>query len=189
MAIGRMGHCVQSFGEEVTTTGDAVQRYALGTLREEESSTSGRGCESYRYVYHNEATVATVAGGLAYGGGTLGAYWEVGMDISDVKPGFARGVFQSVLTNTYYGWIKTRGYEASLKKKIGTNRDWLAGDFLVAGSAASCDGMAEAWVSASTGESKVSGDEVHRALERIVGYAASTALSTTLVGKAYIDLE
>lgn len=189
MAIGRMGHCVQSFGEEVTSTGESIQRYALGTLREEESGTSGRGCESYRYVYQNEATVTVAAGGLAYGGQTLGNYWEVGMDVSDVVPGFARGVYQSVLGNTKYGWIKTRGYEASLKKRIGTNRDWLKGDFLVAGSAASTDGMAEAWVSASTGESKVSGDEVHRALERIVGYAASTALSTTLVGKAYIDLE
>jgi hypothetical protein len=185
----RLGHCVQSFGEDVTTTGDSIQRYALGTLREEESSTAAQGCFSYRYVYKNETTVTAAAGGLAYAGGTLGNYWEVGMDISDVKPGFARGVFQSALGDTKYGWIMTRGYTASLKKRIGTNRNWLQGEFLVATDAASGDGMAEAWVSASTGESKVSGDEVHRALERIIGFAASTALSTTLAGKAYVDLE
>lgn len=178
-----------SFGDVVTSTGSATQLYPLGTMRIEESSTAGRGCETFRYVYHNEATVAAVAGGLAYRGGTLGASWEVGMDVSDVKPGLAVGVFQSVLANTQYGWVKTKGYEATFKKRIGTNRNWLQGDFLVAGDGASCDGMAEAWVSASTGESKVSGDEIHRALERIVGFAASTALSTTLVGKAYINLE
>lgn len=180
---------ILSFGDLVTTTGTAVQAYPLGTMRVEESSTSGRGCETFRYVYQNEATVTAAAGGIAYGGQTLGNYWEVGMDVSDVVPAFARGVYQSALTNTYYGWIKTKGYQSNLKKRIGTNRDWLKGDFLVAGSAASTDGMAEAWVSASTGESKVSGDEIHRALERIVGFAASTALSTTLQGKAYIDLE
>ena len=179
---------VLSFGDLVTTTGTATAAYPLGTIRIEETSTA-KGCETYRYVYHNEATVAAAAGGLAYKGGTLANNWEVGMDVSDVKSSFAVGVFQSVLTDTYYGWVKTRGYEASLKKKIGTNRDWLKGDFLVAANGASNDGMAEAWVSASTGESKVSGDEIHRALERIVGFAASTALSTTLVGKAYIDLE
>lgn len=180
---------VFSFGDAVTTTGTATAAYPLGTIRIEESSTSGRGCETYRYVYHNEATVAAVAGGLAYKGGTLGNNWEVGMDISDVKPSFAVGVFQSVLANTYYGWVKTKGYEASLKKVAGTALNWLQGDFLVAGDGASNDGMAEKWKSASTGESKVSGDEIHRALERIVGYAASTAASTTLVGKAYINLE
>lgn len=180
---------ILSFGDLLTSTGDSVQRYPLGTIRTDESSTSGQGCFTYRYVYQNEATVTAASGGLAYGGQTLGNYWEVGMDISDVVPAFARGVYQSALTNTYYGWILTKGYVASLKKRIGTDRNWLKGDFLVAGSAASTDGMAEAWVSASTGESKVSGDEIHRALERIVGFAASTALSTTLVGKAYIDLE
>lgn len=179
---------ILSFGDLVTSTGVATAAYPLGTIRIEETS-AAVGCQTYRYVYHNETTVATVAGGLAYKGGTLANNWEVGMDVSDVKSSFAVGVFQSVITNTYYGWVKTKGYEASLKKKIGTDRNWLAGDFLVSANGASNDGMAEAWVSASTGESKVSGDEIHRALERIVGYAASTALSTTLVGKAYIDLE
>lgn len=179
---------VLSFGDLVTTTGTAAAAYPLGTIRIEETS-AAKGCETYRYVYHNETTVAAAAGGLAYKGGTVANNWEVGMDVSDVKSSFAVGVFQSVLTNTYYGWVKTKGYESSLKKKIGTNRDWLKGDFLVAANGASNDGMAESWVSASTGESKVSGDEIHRALERIVGYAASTALSTTLVGAAYIDLE
>lgn len=176
-----------SFGDAVTTTGTAAAAYPLGTMRIEESSTSGRGCETFRYVYHNETTVATAAGGLAYKGGTIGNNWEVGMDISDVKPGFAVGVFQSVLTNLYYGWVKTKGYEATLKKRIGTNRNWVQGEFLVAGDGASCDGMAEAW--AVTATTKVSETEAHRALERIVGYAASTALSTTLAGKAYVNLE
>lgn len=186
---GRMGHNVASFGEEVTTTGDATQRYPLGTQRMEESSTVARGCETYRYIYQNEATVAAASGGIAYGGQTLGNPWEVGMDVSDVKGAFAVAVYQSILADTKYGWGKTRGYEASLKKRTGTDRNWIKGDFLVSADAASGDGMAEAWVSASTGESKVSGDEVHRALERIVAWAASTALSTTKVGKAYVQLE
>lgn len=175
-----------SFGDAVTTTGTATASYPLGTIRIEETS-SAKGCETYRYVYHNEATVATTAGGLAYKGATLANNWEVGMDVSDVKSSFAVGVFQSVLANTYYGWVKTRGYEALLNKRIGTNRNWVAGEFLVSASAASGDGMAEAFASAAA--SKVCEADLHRALERIVGYAASTALSTTLHGKAYIDLE
>ena len=176
-----------SFGDAVTTTGSATQLYPLGTIRIEESATAGRGCETFRYAYHNETTVATVAAGLAYKGSTIGNNWEVGMDVSDVKPAFACGVFQSVLTNLYYGWIKTKGYESALKKRIGTNRNWVQGELLVAGDGASCDGMAEAWLVTAT--TKVSETEVHRALQRIIGYAASTALSTTLAGKAYVNLE
>jgi hypothetical protein len=175
-----------SFGDAVTTTGSATALYPLGTVRIEETS-AAVGCETYRYVYHNEATVATVAGGLAYKGGTVANPWEVGMDVSDVKPAFATGVFQSVLTNAYYGWVKTKGYQASLKKRIGTNRNWVAGEILVATDGASGDGMAEAFT--STASTKITEAELHRALERIVGYAASTALSTTLVGKAYVNLE
>lgn len=179
---------ILSFGDVVTTTGTDVAKYPLGTIRIEETS-AAVGCETYRYVYHNEATVAAVANGLCYKGGTKANPWEVGMDISDVKGAFACGVFMSVLTDLYYGWVKTKGFVTALKKRIGTNRDWLQGDFLVAAEAASGDGMAESWASASTGESKVSGDEIHRALERIIGYSASVHLSTTKVGKAYINLE
>ncbi len=189
--MARQGHATLSFGDAVTSTGSSTALYPLGTVRTDETSAAA-GCETYRYVYQNEATVATAAGGLAYRKCTaanLANFWEVGMDVSDTKPAFAVGVYQSVLGDTKYGCVKTKGYQASMKKRIGTNRNWLVGDFLVAGDGASNDGMAEAWFSASTGESKVSGDEIHRALERICGYAASTALSTTLVGKAYIDLE
>lgn len=189
---GRLAHNIASFGEDVTSTGTSVQRYPLGAVRVEESSTAAEGSATYRYVYQNEATVAAVASGLCYRKCTaanVANFWEVGMDISDTKPAFAVGVYQSILADTKYGWVMTKGYVASLKKVAGTALNWLAGDFLVAGDNASNDGMAEKWKSASTGESKVSGDEIHRALERIVGYAASTAVSTTLVGKAYIELE
>ena len=177
---------ILSFGDVVTTTGTADQKYPLGTLRIEETSLA-TGVETYRYVYKNEATVTAVAGGLAYKGSTLANMWEVGMDVSDVKSSFAVGAFQSVLTDTYYGWVKTKGYLTNLQKRIGTNRNWVAGEFLVSASAASGDGMAEAFASAAA--SKVCEADLHRALERIVGYAASTALSTTRAGKAYIDLE
>lgn len=189
--MARQAHAILSFGDVVTSTGSSTALYPLGTIRTDETS-AAVGCETYRYVYQNEATVTAAAGGLCYRKCTaanLANFWEIGMDVSDTKSSFAVGVYVSVLGDTKYGWVKTKGYVASLKKKIGTNRDWLVGDFLVSANGASNDGMAEAWVSASTGESKVSGDEVHRALERIVGYAASSALSTTLVGKAYIDLE
>lgn len=177
-----------SFGDSVTSTGSATALYPLGTIRIEETS-AAVGCETYRYVYQNEATVTPLANGICYKGSTKANPWEVGMDISDVKASWATGVYMSALTNTYYGWVKTKGFVSALKKRIGTNRDWLAGDFLVASEAASGDGMAESWVSASTGESKVSGDEIHRALERIIGYSASVHLSTTRTGKAYVNLE
>lgn len=180
---------ILSFGDAVSTTGTTAAAYPLGTMRLEESATSGRGCEVFRYVYQNEATVTPVAGGIAYGGNTLGNMWEVGMDVSDVASGFARGVYQSVLGNTKYGWVKTKGYEATLMKAKGTALNWTAGAVLHAAPNASQDGMAKIFKSNSTGGSKVSATELKAALQRVVGWAASTALSTTAVGKAYIDLE
>lgn len=180
---------ILSFGDLVTTTGTAQQAYPLGTIRIEESSTSGRGCETYRYVYQNETTVTPVANGLAYRGQTLGNIWEVGMDVSDVHSSFACGVYMSALTNTYYGWVKTKGYVAALKKVSGTALNWTQGAYLHSGNGASQDGMARIFKSASTGGSKVSATELKTALQRQVGWAVSTAVSTTLVGKAYVDLE
>lgn len=178
---------LKSFGDTTSHTGDSTQRYPLGSLRLEESSTSGRGCEHFRYVYQNEVTVAAVAGGIAYGGNTLGNEWEVGMDVSDVASGFAKGVYQSVLANTKYGWVKTRGYEALLLKANGTALNWAAGAVLVAAPNASQDGMAKIVTTATA--SKVSRAELKAALQRPVGWAASTALSTTTHGKAYVDFE
>lgn len=178
---------ILSFGDAVTTTGTSTAAYPLGTLRLEESATSGRGCEVFRYVYQNEVTVTPVAGGVAYGGNTLGNMWEVGMDVSDVASGFARGVYQSVLGNTKYGWVKTKGYEASLKKAQGSALNWTVGAFLHAAPNASQDGMAKIFKAVTA--SKVSAADVKAAMQRPVGWAASTALSTTAVGKAYIDLE
>lgn len=178
---------ILSFGDAVTTTGTAAAAYPLGTIRIEESSTAGRGCETYRYVYQNETTVTPVANGLAYRGQTLGNIWEVGMDVSDVHSAFACGVYMSALTNTYYGWVKTKGYVAALKKVAGTALNWTQGAYLHSGNGASQDGMAKIFKPVTA--SKVSSADVKNALQRQVGWAVSTAVSTTLVGKAYVDLE
>jgi len=184
----RLGHLVASFGEEVTTTGDSVQRYPLGTLRLEESSTAGRGCEKYRYVYQNEATVTAAAGGIAYRGQTLGNIWEVGMDVSDVDSAFACGVYQSVLGDTKYGWVKVLGYEATLKKANGTRLNWRKGEYLYAAGNASQDGMAMN-IDLGAANTQVTQTALERFLERQVGWAASTATSTATSGKAYIQFE
>jgi hypothetical protein len=187
---GRIAHAI-TFTDEVTTTGSATQLYPLGTLRMEETSL-GVGVECYRYVKCDASDVATVAGGLAYrgtsgGSNTISNPWVVTMDVSDATGGFCCGVFQSVLGDTKFGWIKTKGFQANLLKTFGAALNWTAGVMIVAGTAASQDGMAKRFTSASTGGSKVSQTEIR--LQKYVGWALSTAVSTTHVGKAFIDLE
>lgn len=176
-----------SFSEDVTTTGSSTAKYPLGALRIEESSTSGRGAETYRYVYQDDADVAAAAGALCYRGTTQGDLWDVSGDVSDSDAALAVGVYQSVLGNAKYGWVKTKGYEASLKKRNGAALNWVLGDFLITSDAASQDGMAENWEAVT--QSIVTEGDIQSVMQRPVGYAATVATSTATSGAAYIELE
>ncbi len=190
MARGRIAHAI-TFTDDVTSTGNATALYPLGTMRMEETS-STVGVEVYRYVKYNDSGVAAVAGGLAYKGTTQASNtgtnpWVVTMDVSDANGAFAVGILQSILPDLYYGWVKTKGYQANVLKTYGSALNWTAGAMIVPGTAASMDGMAKRFTSASTGGTKVSQGEIRTI--KIVGYAYSTAVSTTHVGKAWIDME
>lgn len=178
---------VLAFGEAVTDTGNTTQQYPLGTIRMEETS-DAVGIETYRYVYftNGAGNVAAAAGALCYRGVTQADPWDVTSDVSDVDSAFAVGVFQSVLVDATYGWVKTKGYEASLLRATGVK--WAKGDQLHAAPAATDDGKAERIDIAAT--TKVSGAELRTALEAPVGFAAAASASTTnTTGAAYIDLE
>ena len=101
---------VLAFGEAVTDTGNTTQQYPLGTIRMEETS-DAVGIETYRYVYftNGAGNVAAAAGALCYRGVTQADPWDVTSDVSDVDSAFAVGVFQSVLVDATYGWVKTKG--------------------------------------------------------------------------------
>lgn len=184
---GRIAHAI-SFGENVDSTGDATQRYPLGQIRQEETSLAV-GVETYRYVYFDNGAgnVAAAASAIAYRGITQAEPWDVTSDVSDVDSAFAAGVFQSVLADTQYGWIKTKGYVSALKKVTGTGQAWVKGDVLYAGADATDDGKAERL--ALTATTKVSGAEIRRVLERVIGWAAAAKSSTTATGAAYIEFE
>src|SRR5262245_6807319 len=124
---GRIANAI-TFSDLVSSTGSATALYPLGMRREEETS-AAVGAEVYRYVYFDNGSgnVAAAAGALCYRGVTQARPWEVTSDVSTVKSSYVAGVFQSVLADTQYGWVKTKGYEASLKKSTGSGFGWTAG--------------------------------------------------------------
>ena len=184
----RLGNTAISFKDAGATTDHATARYPYGQIRVEETSAT-RGCETFRYTtFDNGAgNIAAAAGAIAYRGDTQANFWDVTSDVSDVDAAFAAGVFQNAITDARKGWIKTQGYEASLKKKTGTGFAWVKGDYLSAAPSATDDGKARNIKIAAT--TKVSGAEIRLILERNVGFAAAAASSTTATGAAYIDLE
>lgn len=168
------------FGDAVSDVG-TVQLYALGTLRDEEG-------EKYRYVKRNDATVDFAANALVYRGSTQATFWEVTGDVSDSDSAFAAGVAMGAIANGGYGWIKTKGYVAALKKKSGTAAySWVKGDVLCAAQAATDDGDAQRLVIAAA--TKVSAAELRTALERPIGWAAAAATKAAVTGAAYVDFE
>ena len=187
MALGRIAHAI-TFTDDVTTVGSATQLYPLGTLRMEETSLTV-GVECYRYIKHNKGagSVATALGALGYRNKTVGSPWSILSDVSDTASGHAVGVYQSVVTDLTFAWVKTKGFQATLRKAQGSALNWTNGAVLVAAPNASQDGMTK--IVTVTTASKVCTGNLKAALQRIVGWAASTALSGTAVGKAYIDLE
>lgn len=175
------------FVDEVTSTGSATALYPLGAVRHEEASADA-GVYTYRYVvFDNGTAVAAASGAVAYRGDTQADFWDVTSDVSDVDSAFACGLFQSVLTDLYYGWVLTKGYVTNLRKKTGSGFGWTKGDYLYASGEATDDGEAVRIKLAAT--TKVSGAEFRAALERGIGFAATTVSSTTATGAAYINLE
>jgi len=177
-----------TFTDETNTTGTTDAKYPLGTLRIEETS-AAVGAETYRYVKFDNGSgnVAAVAGGVCYRGVTQARPWEVTSDVSTVDSAFAAGIFQSVLTDANYGWVKTKGYQSNVKKHTGTGFAWVKGDYIYAFGSSTADQKAVNIKLAAT--TKVSGAELRKALERGIGWAAAAVSSTTGTGAAYIDLE
>lgn len=173
---------VLCFGDAVTdVTTSSDQKYPLGTKREEEG-------EVYRYVQRNDATIDFAANALVYRGTTQANFWEICGDVSDVDSAFAAGVAMAAIANSGFGWIKTVGYVAALKKKPGTAAySWVKGDVLVAAQAATDDGRASRLIIAAS--TKVSAAELRSSMERPIGWAAAAATKSALTGAAYINLE
>lgn len=182
------GGTPQVFTDEVTSTGSATALYPLGAIRHEESSAAA-GVFTYRYVYFDNGSgnVAAASGAVAYRGATQADFWDVTTDVSGVDSAFACGVFKSVIADTYYGWVLTKGYVTDLRKKTGSGYGWTKGDYLYASGEATDDGEAVRVKLAAT--TKVSGAEFRAALERGIGFAAAAVSSTTATGAAYINLE
>ena len=90
------------------TTNDATPQYQLGAV--------GQTSDGKRYKYvkfdNGAGNVAAVAGNFVYylavSGASAGEITTVTMDLSD-SAGVGAGVFQTVLTDGYYGWIQTWG--------------------------------------------------------------------------------
>jgi hypothetical protein len=185
---GRLCNQAIAYSDEVTSTGSATQLYPKGQVRVEEGTVAA-GASTYRYVYFDNGAgnIAAAAGAIAYRGVTAANFWDVTSDVSDVDSAFAAGAFQSVIVDTYYGWIKTKGYQSNLKKSTGTGLGWTKGDALYAGGAATDDGKAYRIKLAAT--TKVTGAEIRAILERPVGWAAAAVSSTTATGAAYIEFE
>jgi hypothetical protein len=185
MARGRIAHAI-TFGEDVTSLGNAAQQYPLGTMRMEETTLS-LGVEVYRYILHSANSVATVAGGLAYRGVTIALPWKVTGAIGSGASGLAMGVYQSVVTDATYAWVKTKGYQSNLKKQAGTGMSWAKGLYLFSDPSTTANMKARVIKIAAT--TKVSGAEIRAMLQRNIGFAASTHSTTNTTGKAYIELE
>lgn len=187
MARGRVAHAI-TFVDDVTSTGTATQNCPLGTLRMEED-TLAIGVACYRYVKHAKGTnsVATAAGMIAMRGNTISAPWIVTGDIGTGKSGLSVGVYQSVMTDVQYGWIKTKGYQSNLSKQSGTGMSWAKGQYLFTDASTTANGKARVIKLGAT--TKVSGAEIRGILQRNVGFAMTAVSTTTATGKAYIDLE
>ena len=178
------------FTDEVTSTGSATALYPLGALRIEVNSTAAEGNCTYRYVKFDNGSgnVAAAAGACCYAISTTATkQWDVTSDVSTTDSGLAKGVFQSILTDAYYGWIKTKGYQSNVKKATGSGHAWVKGDYLHSLGAATDDGRISRIKLAAT--TKATGAELRALLERHCGYAAAAVSSTTATGGAYLEME
>ena len=105
--------------------------YTLGQYREED----GKG---YRYAKQNDTTVTVTAGSLAYLAASDTTGYTVCQDVSDSDRNLVAGVYTSVIANSGFGWIQTRG-----PATVATNGDddIALGDAVIASAAG--DGTAD----------------------------------------------
>lgn len=93
----------------VLTANDSTAKFELGSVYEAPTG------KRYRYVkFDNGAgNVAAVAGNFAYvlavSGASAGETTTVTSDLSD-SAGVGAGVFQTALTDGYYGWVQISGF-------------------------------------------------------------------------------
>jgi hypothetical protein len=97
------------------------------------------------------------------------------------------GVYQAVVTQAQYAWVKTKGYQSNLKKQAGTGMSWAKGQYLFADASTTATGKGRVIKVAAT--TKVAGSEIRLFLQRNIGFAASTHSTTNTTGKAYVELE
>ncbi len=179
---------VLSFSDAVSDVG-TVQKYPLGTKRDQDGVT-------YRYCKRNDSTVAFAAGDVVYHQATtIGAFWTVSGDVSDVDPAFTAGIAQGSIADGGFGWILTRGIVSNLKKKTGTTGfRYVKGDFLIASAAATDDGRAQRFVglisTLTLGALRAQVmTSVRKVMERPIGWAITAATKAATSGVAFIDLE
>lgn len=115
---------IQIMGGAVTSTGDETKKHSVGSR----AVIDGK---EYMYVlFDNGTAVASAAGGTAF--------WKdlttftVTSDYSDAgsKLNLVAGLFCSILTDAYYGWIQLTGYTATCI----CGASVVTGDLLIASS-------------------------------------------------------
>jgi hypothetical protein len=114
-------------GHEVLTANHSAARHTPGEVIEIVGS---QGLKRYQYIKFDESGVTAVANGLVYY--LNAANWTgytVTSDMSDSKLNMVAGVLMAVLTDTYYGWIQTWGYNSAIKTN--GDDDIAAGDALI----------------------------------------------------------
>lgn len=150
------------FGDLVSATG-STQLYPLGAKRDEEGKV-------YRYVKRNDATVAPIAGNLAY---HVDGAWAVCMDVSDVDRNLVAGVFLSVIADGEYGWIQTGGLYSTVKTN--GDDDIALGDAVIASAAG--DGTAD------------STDQDTAPICKVVGFAVAADVDADDTVAVFLELD
>lgn len=152
---------VQIMGTEITSTGDSTAKHTVGSR----AVIDGK---EYMYIlFDNGTAVAAAAGGVAF--------WKdittftVTSDYSDAgsKVNLVAGLFNSILTDAYYGWIQLKGYTATCV----CGASVVTGDLLIA----SATDLTVARMVADTAPTN-----------RVVGIALSAVASSNV--KAYLTL-
>jgi len=116
-------------GHVVFTSNSATPLHSVGESVEVVTST---GLKRYKYIKFNDGSgnVAAAAGNICYYfDGTDFDGYTVTSDVSDTDKNLVAGVLQAVLTDTYYGWIQTWGYYATVKTN--GDDDIAAGDAII----------------------------------------------------------
>ncbi len=128
-------------GHEVFTSNNATALHTPGEVVEVVTST---GRKRYKYIQYSNGTdnAAVAAGNLVYflDGSDWNGYTVV-RDVSDTDINHVAGVAQAAITDTYYGWIQTWGYYATVTTNA--DDDISAGDAIIGGGDGTCNSTAQ----------------------------------------------